>query len=126
MDKIKIWATLKYIGTENQIKIWHSNPYIPFTITDGKDFNIGGISDCILTSTTLEKDKLYRIEYVKSGAFSEDDPNAAFWSAFYKEKELSLPKGEYTVEAGSAFSLSEEIINSKVTLRSQLKIKVTD
>jgi hypothetical protein len=53
---------LKYIASSNQIKIWHNNPYISFTITDRKEFNTGGIFDDILTSTLLDKGKLYIIE----------------------------------------------------------------
>lgn len=123
-EKIKIWSTLKYMGNNNQIKIWHSNPYISFAISDGKEFNTGNISDDILTSTILEKDKLYKFDYAKSGGYSEDDPKAGFWKEFYAEKDLYLPEGEYTVTVGGAFSLTEDIANSKSNLFKKLKIKV--
>jgi hypothetical protein len=123
-DKIKIWATLKYIGQDSQIKIWHSNPYISFTITDGKKFNTGGFSDDILTTTILVKDKLYRFDYTKSGGFSADDSNADYWKKFYQEKDLHLPEGEYTVKVGGAFFLNENPQKSKSNLVKELKIKV--
>ena len=123
-DKIKIWATLKYIGNNSQIKIWHSDPYISFSIFDGKEFNIGNLFDCILTSTVLEKDKLYTFDYTKSGGYSEDDPKAGFWKKFYAEKHLYLPEGEYTVTVGGAFSLTEDTEKSKSNLSKELKIKV--
>lgn len=125
-DKIKIWATLKYIGSENQITIWHGNPYISFTITDGKNFNTGGIFDDILTSTTLEKDKLYKFDYVKSGGYSADDVDADYWGNFYKEKDLYLPKGDYIIGTGGAFSLIQDTEKSKSNLVKELKIKVED
>lgn len=123
-DKIKIWATLKYIGSNNQIKIWHSNPYISFSITDGKEFNTGNTFDDILTSTILEKDKLYKFDYVKSGGYSEEDAKADFWKKFYAEKDLYLPEGEYTVTVGGAFSYTEDTQKSKSNLSKELKIKV--
>lgn len=123
-DKIKIWATLKYIGNNNQVKIWHGDPYIVFYISDGKEFNIGGMVFDILTSTVLEKDKLYEFDYIKSGGFSEDDPDADFWKKFYAKKDLYLPEGEYTVTARGDFSLSENTEESKRNLSTELKIKV--
>lgn len=123
-DKIKIWATLKYIGSNNQIKIWHGDPYISFSITDGKEFNTGGFFHTILASTILEKDKLYKFDYVKSGGYTEDDPKADFWRKFYAEKDLYLPEGEYTVTVCGAFSFTEDTENSKSNLSEEIKIKV--
>ena len=125
-DKIKIWATLKYIGSDSQIKIWHGKPYISFTITDGKAFETGGMFLELLTSTTLLKDNLYKFDHVKSGGYSEDDPDADFWRKFYQEKNLYLPKGEYTVKVGGAFSLFEDTEKSKSNLVKEIKIKVED
>ncbi len=123
-DKIKIWATLKYIGNDNHIKIWHSNPYISFTITDGKKFETGGIFDDVLTSTILVKDKLYKYDYVKTGGYSEDDTNVDYWKKFYQEKDLYLPEGEYIIKVGGAFSLTEDIEQSN--LIDEVKIKVVN
>lgn len=125
-DKIKIWATIKYIGSENQITIWSGDPYISFIITDGKDFNTGGIILTTLISTVLEKDKLYEFNYTKNGGYSAEDPNADFWEKFYKEKDLYLPKGEYTITSGGAFSLTKDSEKSKSNLKKELKINVED
>lgn len=123
-DKIKIWATLKYIGNNSEVKIWHGDPYISFYISDEKKFNIGGIVDTILRFTTLEKDKLYEFDYVKNGGYSSDDPDADFWKKFYEEKDLYLPEGEYSIKVGGAFSLTENPEESKSNLSRELKIKV--
>lgn len=123
-EKIKIWATLKYIGEDSQIKIWHGSPYISFTITDGKNFETGGVFTQELASTTLVKDKLYMFDYVKNGAYSEDDPDADFWRKFYQEKDLYLPKGEYTIKVGGAFSLTEDTEKSRSNVFQKIKIKV--
>jgi len=123
-DKITIWATLKYIGENEKIKIWHADPYISFTITDGNDFNTGGAFDEILATTELEKGQLYRFDYSKSGGFAAEDPKAEFWKKFYAEKDLYLPEGEYTVKVSTAFSLTENIGESKCSLSKEFNIKV--
>lgn len=123
-DKIKIWATLKYIGTNSHITIWHGDPYISFTISDGKDFNTGGLFDDVLSSTELEKDKIYKFEYSKNGGYSADDPKADFWKKFYSEKYLNLPEGEYTIKVGTAFSLTKDLDKSRCDLSEELKIVV--
>lgn len=123
-DKIKIWATLKYIGDNSKIKIWHANPYISFSISDRKDFNTGDTFDDILTTTELEKGKLYRFEYSKSGGFAAEDPMAEFWKKFYSEKDLYLPEGEYTVKVSTAFSITENIAENKNSLSKEFKIVV--
>lgn len=123
-DKIKIWATLKYIGTNAHIRIWHGDPYISFYISDGKDFNTGGMVNDVLSSTELEKDKLYKFDYSKNGGYTADDPKADFWKKFYSEKYLYLPEGEYTVRVDTAFSLTKDTEKNKSSLSEELKIVV--
>ncbi len=122
-DKIKIWATLKYIGENNKIKIWHGNPYISFYISDGKDFNTGGAVEDILISTELEKEKIYHFNYSKSGGFTSEDPKAEFWKKFYGEKDLYLPKGEYSIKVSTAFSLTDNM-KENIDISKELKIVV--
>lgn len=124
-DKINIWATLEYTGTNESIEIWHGDPYISFNISDGKEFNIVGIVEDVLMSTLLEKGKLYKFNYTKSGGYSNDDPKADYWQKFYAEKDLYLPEGEYTIRVGGAFSLSKDVGKSSNNLSKELKIKVT-
>jgi hypothetical protein len=124
-DAITIWATLKYIGGDSQIQIWHSNPYISFTISDGHKFNTGGIFDLVLTSTILEKNILYKFDYKKTGGFDANDPNAKFWEKFYAEKDLYLPKGEYIVKVCGAFSINKDDVAENNNLNEELRITVT-
>lgn len=123
-DKIKIWATLEYIGKNESIEIWHGNPYISFKITDGKNFNISDITLTTLSSTILEKNKIYKFNYSKSGGYSKDDINADFWKKFYEEKDLYLPKGKYKITVGGAFSINKNLEKSKSNLVKELNIIV--
>ena len=121
-EQINIWAELVYTGDNNTITIWHDIPYVSFTITDGKKFNTGGMFQDILTSTVLEKGKVYTFPYGKTGGFDADAPDAAFWQKFYSQKELYLLKGTYTVSATGAFSLTKNINYNY--LKSQITIDV--
>lgn len=123
-DKIDIYATLEYIGDKDEIRIWHGEPYFNFTITDHKDFNTGGTTLSVLKSTVLKKGEEYKFPYGKNGAFNGDDPDAEFWEAFYKEKDLYLPKGEYTISGYCDFSFSESVVDDEYSLSVEAKIKV--
>ena len=125
-DIIQIWATLAYTGPEDTVTIWHGIPYISFSITDGKDFNVEGLTLTVLASTVLNKGEVYRHDYEKSGGYGEDDPDADFWRAFYAEKDLILPPGAYTISAGGAFSLTETVTDSPSGLLCELKINVAE
>lgn len=123
-DSILIWATLEYGGDGDTVKIWHGEPYISFSITDGKDFNVDGIVLIYLTSTFLQKGIIYRFEYQKSGGFDANSPDADYWESFYSEKELRLPEGEYTISVRGEFSLTENVTDSPSNLLCELPIKV--
>lgn len=123
-EAIQIWATLEYTGEKDAFTIWHGIPYISFSLTDGADFNVDGMIMTVLTSTELSRGEVYHFDYVKSGGFSADDPNAEFWEKFYQEEELRLPAGIYTVTVRGAFSLSEDVVNDDSGLSCQLQIKV--
>jgi len=123
-DIINIWGTLEYIGDKNKVKIWHSCPFMLFSITDGNDFNIGGITMSILTSSVLTKNTVYHFDYQKSGGWSADAPDAKFWEDFFSEPDLLLPAGEYTIRLHGGFSLSEKVIDSRSGLVCELIITV--
>jgi hypothetical protein len=126
-EKINIWATLEYIGDDNQIVIWHSNPFISFLISDGNKFNTGGAVDSILTSTILEKNKVYQFDYQKNGGYDAEDASSEFWKKFYSEKDLYLPEGQYTITVRGEFSIAQETvatIGTKTNLTDEIKITV--
>ena len=123
-DTISIWATLEYIGNNDAITIWSGDPFMVFSITDGKDFNVHGFIHTVLMQTILTKGEVYHFDYQKSGGWAADAPDASFWENFYAEKDLLLPPGEYTIILRGAFSLTENIVESPSGLLCELKIRV--
>ena len=124
-EEINLRATLEYKGDEDSVTIWHGDPYLTFSITDGRDFQTGGLVMTILTSTELEKGKIYEFDYQKSGGFDTMGPDAEFWREFYQEESLKLPAGTYTVTANGNFHLSEQLRMEEKGPSCNLQIEVT-
>ena len=123
-DIINIWGTLEYIGDNDTIEIWHGCPFMLFSVSDGNKYDLGGMTIDILTTSVLQKNRVYHFEYQKSGGYSADAPDAEYWRNFFSEPDLLLPVGEYTVTLHGGFSLSERVIDSRSGLLCELKITV--
>ncbi|MDQ0878892.1 hypothetical protein QFZ77_007551 [Paenibacillus sp. V4I3] len=107
-EPIKLWANFRYNGNQEDVMIIHGGDYITFSIKqlDGWFESFGAVTQDIHTSQ-IKRDIVYRKEYVKSGGYSTDDPNRAFYEKFYKEKDLLLPKGTYKITANVNFNLGD-------------------
>lgn len=125
-DEIHIWATLEYQGEGDTVTIWHGLPYITFSITDGADFNTGGMVATILTSTQLRRGEIYRFEFQKSGGYDPAAPDSAFWENYYQEESLHLPPGTYTVTVNGEFSISQEQRPDEQGPSCELQLTVTE
>ena len=95
-----------------------------FSISDGNDFNIDGTVAYILTSSVLERNKVYHFEYQKSGAWDADAPDAEHWENFFSIEDLSLPVGEYTITLSGGFELEQPVPGSERT-ESGLLVELT-
>ena len=122
-DKIHIWTTLKYVGTNQSIKIWHAGPRIMFYISDGKDINIGGAKFLVdWRYTILRRNKVYAYN-ARNLSVDGNDPLVAYWETHNSGISLNLPEGEYEIKAVGDFSLSKNYRN-KVDLSDKISIKV--
>lgn len=126
-ESIKLWVILKYTGSQDKLTIWHAgsadyNTYFNYYITDGKDFNLHSVSNSMLKSSILDKDKLYAYDYEKTGGWDADAPNAEFWENFFKEKDLYLPAGNYTITVTSSFGYTAK--SQDIGLKCNLNFKV--
>ena len=125
-EEVVLWATLEYQGERDTITIWHGKPYITFSITDGADFNTGGMVATILTSTKLRRGEVYRFAFQKSGGYDPAAPDGAFWENFYQEEGLHMPPGTYTVTVDGAFSISPEQRPGEQGPSCELQITITE
>ena len=126
-DAITIWAEFEYLGEDENITIYHSIPYLVFQIIGDDDFEMIPDRIEVLEISTLALGEIYHFEFQKGGSWSSDDEDAAFWENFFNEPDLILPSGVYTIIAIAEFSLSSEnVIESKVTLSTEISIIVQE
>jgi hypothetical protein len=62
----------------------------------------------------------------KSGGWSEDDPNAAFYEAFFADPALHLPPGTWDVTAVATFIEGRGCAGASHDLSATVRITVTD
>lgn len=126
-EVINCYVTLEYIGEEDSITVYNSDPLAGFALKDDKYFDGGYFSNDVLLTTTFKRGEIVRFDYVKSGGWAGEDPNADFYQEFYSEKELILPAGIYEISAAIAFSLdTNNMLGSKYNKSVSAYIKVID
>ena len=114
------------MGTE-PIKVYHSDPLVAFGIEDDKYFNNGYMRNDILFNTSFEPEQEIRFEFIKSGAWSANDPNAAFYEEFYKQENLILPAGEYVLSANLKYSTDiDNMLETRQEITTSIDIETDD
>jgi hypothetical protein len=105
-EPIAFETTLVYVGAPEQVTVTSSGGgLVGFSIEqlDGPVDALGGRdSDC--REFQYRRGDLERIRFQKSGGFSNTDPMAAFWRAFYADPQLRLPAGEYRITAQALYA----------------------
>jgi len=90
-DIISIWGTLEYIGEKEEIEIWHGCPLIVFGISDGAGFSIGNDIVDILSSSVLERGRVYHFNFEDS-------------------RLENAPPGEHIISLNGVLSLTEPVL----------------
>ncbi len=123
-EAVSCHAILEYVGDANSITIYSGDPLVYFTVTGGRFTGDYAISD-VLMSTTFRKNEPVQFDFAKSGGYSADDEDAAFWESWYAEPQLVLPAGEYTISAtADGFFDENDYAGTKYTLTASRKITV--
>lgn len=126
-EPIDISASLTYTGGKKSYTVWgSSSAQVVFTLTDGKNFGVDGASTSDLVPTEYKHGETVSYPFVKSGGYSSNDPDAAFWKSFYAEKELKLPPGTYLVTVSSNFALTQDVLVSRYDASVYATITVTE
>ena len=103
---IECCASVEYLGQDG-ITVYHSDPLLVFYIKGGKFDGKGARQDELNKTDFAPQDEII-MPFKKSGGWSADDPNAAFFQAFYADKELILPPGQYKLCAQIAYSTDKD------------------
>jgi len=101
-----IRISMKYIGDEDEVTIYHGDPLVVFSIEGDNGFLSGGHIHDVLINTIFEKNKEYTFAYPQiSNSFDLD-----FYEALHSvhEKELQeLPVGNYIVYVNLEFTIGD-------------------
>ncbi len=103
-EPIKIATTLRYIGDEPTTVGSSGGGLVNFSVEqlDGPvDAFAGRDLDC--ARFEYRPGDVESVEFQKSGGYSNDDPMADFWRAFFADPELRLPPGEYRITASADY-----------------------
>ena len=127
-DAIQIWATLDYVGDNDNVTIWHFMPFVEFAIFGDNGFDLMPMHEEALQSSDLQRGEVYRFDFQKSGNWHFGyAPGDDFWDNFFMKDNLHLPVGEYTVTVHVAFSFTENnIIDSPNILTAEVNIRVVE
>ena len=109
-QEIRIGATLTYLGPEDAIVARGSG--IPGLI----GFAVESDDPAIRISPTFTTDcaphemaRGVAVDYpmAKSGSYSRDDPNSAFYISYFASPDLRLPAGTWTITAGGGWYVAD-------------------
>ena len=104
-EAIEPVARLFYRGPDASIKIYHGAPPLPWSIEEiGGTRKMEGIVEQLCESTELPAAAPLESPFAKSGAL---DPVAGFDVAWFKEPELRLPVGRWTISVSSEISIGD-------------------
>lgn len=126
VDAIPITTTIMYVGPQVSISASGGNPgLIAFELEqlDGPLDMAGGVSRLMCDAHDLTAGFAYQVPYAKAGVFDENSANAGFWKAFYADKALHLPAGEWKITAAFRAVTSRDCtgvihtLNPSVTFR---------
>ncbi|MBU8907691.1 DUF3221 domain-containing protein [Desertibacillus haloalkaliphilus] len=97
-----IFAQLKYVGNEDEIKISHGASPFSFEVTEHtRKVTIHPAQTLPLLHTTLQNDVWYEVAFAKSGEHSDDD----FIQDYFNRD--GFPEGEYTIEVTASFTTND-------------------
>ncbi len=127
-EDIEIYAELEYVGSQDEITIYHDASPFYFPITEQtRNYPIGYAMDQPLIATTLEKGESLREVYRGGGGYGEQDDPAyiEFMKAFHQHGFLT---GEYEVAGSADFyvQLEKETGTRKTyTIEGNIRFEVT-
>ena len=107
-ENIFCYATLEYIGEEDSITVYSSDPLVGFGIKDDKYFDGDYAVNDILIQTSFQKGQIIRYDFTKSGGWGADHPFAKFYESYYTNPNLILPAGDYKVSATFNCALDQD------------------
>ena len=105
-ETIQVEAALSYVGGAAQATIAGSGGgVIGFSVEEVNGTRrMGPVSDDTCRPFTIGPGQPMTAPYAKSGGFTAEDPNAAFYRQFFADPLFRLPEGAWRVTVHASFS----------------------
>ncbi|HET7676304.1 MAG TPA: hypothetical protein VFK38_00465 [Candidatus Limnocylindrales bacterium] len=107
-EAIVVEASLVYLGQAPVVASGSGSGLVGFSVVQQGGplrMEAGGTSDCVRYQL---RPGPQAVAFSKSGGFSGDDPNAAFYRAFFADPDLHLPPGRWRITAHVDLVLGQE------------------
>ena len=99
-DAVPISTNFMYLGPDARTTVTGSSTLVIFGVKQiNGTIDMGGGSDAMCARHELTARQPVNVPFVKSGGYGSDDPQAAFWQAYFADPELHLPAGIWRVTA---------------------------
>ncbi|SHI01683.1 hypothetical protein SAMN02745823_03906 [Sporobacter termitidis DSM 10068] len=104
-ELIDCYATLQYTGNADNATLYVDRPMVVFAVKSSDGY-LGGLRLLICAKEEFKKDEIRKFAYEKNGGYDEKSPD---WiKEFVNSKDLTLPKGKYTLIADFKYSYSDK------------------
>lgn len=102
-EAIDVRTTLTYVGPEDAAGVWGSGSgLVSFVLAEvGGTKSVGGAARSDCRPYRFARGVATDIPFAKSGGWSADDPNAAFYQAFFADRLLHLPPGRWSLQVSA-------------------------
>ena len=124
-EPIEVSAALRYLGPDERLVLSGSGSgLVLFSLeqVDGPlDTAAVATSDCARHGIG-QGERAFR--FAKSGGYSADDPDAAFWNSFFRDPELRLPAGTWRVTARASFFVGDDCSGRPRDLAATITLEV--
>ncbi len=126
-EAIGVGASLRYLGDQAEGTLYGSGSgVVGFSVQElngDKEMGAAWHDDC--KTYTISPQQPISTAYRKSGGWGQEDPNAAFYDAFFADPLFHLPRGAWKLTALAMFSFGNGCGQGrKVDLRASFTITV--
>lgn len=104
-DEIRLPTRLTWMGAAPNASIWGSGMGpVSFVLTEvgGRRRTMGGVMSADCSQREFARGVAADVPFQKAGAYSENDPDAAFYRDYYADPSLHLPVGDWQLQVSAS------------------------
>ena len=124
-DPIVVEAELSFLGLAPDITVFGATGLVGFGVrqTDGH-LRMEPAGDLVCAEQKVGRLTPLHVRFAKSGGFSGEDPDAAFWQAYFADPVLHLPAGTWQLSAVADFQTGDRCTPPDHSLTATVTVQV--